>query len=45
MDSIDNDEKIFAAHSVDEEGNKFSLAEECARLLRIGRQEGAGFQL
>jgi hypothetical protein len=37
MDSIDNDEKRFAAHSVDEEGQEFSLAEECARLLRIGR--------
>jgi hypothetical protein len=40
MDSIDNDEKIFAAHSVNEEGKESSLAEECARLLRIGRQEG-----
>jgi hypothetical protein len=40
MDSIDNDEKRFAAHSVNEEGKEFSLAEECARLLRIGRQEG-----
>jgi hypothetical protein len=40
MDSIDNDEKRFAAHSVNEAGKQFSLAEECARLLRISRQEG-----
>jgi hypothetical protein len=40
MDSIDTDGKRFAAHSVTEEGKEFSLAEECARLLRIGRQEG-----
>jgi hypothetical protein len=40
MDSIDNDERRFAAHSVkNEEGKEFSLAEECARLLRIGKQE------
>jgi hypothetical protein len=44
MDSIDNDEKRFAAHSVNEEGKEFSLAEECARLLRIGRQEGVKSQ-
>jgi hypothetical protein len=40
MDSIDNDEKRFAAHSVNEQGKEFSLAEECARLLRIIRHEG-----
>jgi hypothetical protein len=44
MDSIDNDEKRFAAHSVNEEGKEFSLAVECARLLRISRQEGAKSQ-
>ena len=44
MDSIDNDEKRFAAHSVNEEGQEFSLAEECARLLRIGREEGVKSQ-
>jgi hypothetical protein len=44
MDSINNDEKRFAAHSVNEEGKEFSLAEECARLLRIGRQEGVKSQ-
>jgi hypothetical protein len=33
MDSIDNDEKKIAAHSVNEQGKEFSLAEECARLL------------
>jgi hypothetical protein len=36
MDSSDNDEKRSAAHSVNLEGNEFSLAEECARLLWIG---------
>jgi hypothetical protein len=44
MDSINNDEKRFAAHSVNEEGKEFSLAEECARLLRIGRQGGVKSQ-
>jgi hypothetical protein len=44
MDSIDNDEKRFAAHSVNEEGKEFSLADECARLLRICRQEGVKSQ-
>jgi hypothetical protein len=44
MDSINNDGKRFAAHSVNEEGKEFSLAEECARLLRIGRQEGVKSQ-
>ena len=36
-----NDEKRFAAHSINNEGQEFSLAEECARLLRIDREEGA----
>jgi hypothetical protein len=44
MDSINNDEKRFAAHSVNEEGKEFSLAEECVRLLQIGRQEGVKSQ-
>jgi hypothetical protein len=44
MDSIDNDEKRSAAHSVNEEGQEFSLAEECARLLRIGREDGVKSQ-
>ena len=39
-DGIKDDEKRFAAHSVDEKGKEFSLAEECARLLRIGRSDG-----
>jgi hypothetical protein len=44
MDSIKKDEKRFAAHSVDEKGKEFSLAEECARLLRIGREDGVKSQ-
>ena len=45
MDSIAeedlvDDKKRFAAHSVNEKGKEFSLAEECARLLRIGRSDG-----
>jgi hypothetical protein len=44
MDSIKDDEKRFAAHSVTETGEEFSLAEECARLLRIGRSEGVKSQ-
>jgi hypothetical protein len=40
MDSIKKDEKRFAAHSVNKDGKEFSLAEECARLLRIGREDG-----
>ncbi|OEU12086.1 hypothetical protein FRACYDRAFT_244336 [Fragilariopsis cylindrus CCMP1102] len=39
-DGIKDDEKRFAAHSVNEKGKEFSLAEECARLLRIGRSDG-----
>ena len=44
MDSIAeeglvDDKKRFAAHSVNEKGKEFSLAEECARLLRIGRSD------
>ncbi|OEU19555.1 hypothetical protein FRACYDRAFT_235613 [Fragilariopsis cylindrus CCMP1102] len=38
-DAVD-DKKRFAAHSVNEIGKEFSLAEECARLLRIGRSGG-----
>jgi len=44
MDSIKDDEKRFFAHSVDEKGKEFSLAEECAQLLRIGRSEGVKSQ-
>ena len=45
MDSIAeedlvDDKKRFAAHSVNEKGKEFSLPEECARLLRIGRTDG-----
>ena len=39
-DDMNNEEKRFAAHSIDNKGNEFSLAEECARLLRIGREDG-----
>ncbi|OEU07188.1 hypothetical protein FRACYDRAFT_251490 [Fragilariopsis cylindrus CCMP1102] len=39
-DAVD-DKKRFAAHSVNEIGKEFSLAEECARLLRIGRSGGS----
>ena len=39
-EGIKDDEKRFAAHSVNEVGKEFSLAEECARLLRIGRTGG-----
>ena len=39
-DDMNNKEKRFAAHSIDNTGNEFSLAEECARLLRIGREDG-----
>jgi hypothetical protein len=44
MDSIKEDENFFAAHSVNEDGEEFSLAEECARLLRIGRENGVKSQ-
>ena len=40
-DNMENDDKRFAAHSITNEGQEFSLAEECARLLRIDRKEGA----
>jgi hypothetical protein len=44
MDSIKKDEKRFSAHSVNEDGEEFSLAKECARLLRIGREDGVKSQ-
>ena len=38
-----NDEKRFAAHSINNNGQEFSLAEECARLLCIDREEGTKY--
>ena len=39
-DEVDINDKRFSVHSINEEGKAVSLAEECARLLRIGRTEG-----
>jgi hypothetical protein len=44
MDSIKKDEKRFAAHSVDEKGKELTIAEECARLLQIGQEDGVKSQ-